>query len=102
MKRKIIELVNIIKDCVKDTKLDVPDEIILREALSCYRGEMASSNKNKNDNLPTPKQDKFIRDNKESMIKHGFNVDDIQTKQEASKVISAYLTLLKGDDETNY
>jgi len=69
---------------------------IFSEACSYQRGIMISENRNKNYNkedklIPmTIGQEKFIRTNEKKLREKGFDIDNIQSKSDAYKIIKEF------------
>jgi len=91
MKTRLIEIIKILKEVIKETNLNITDNTILEQSATYHRGELAQENrtnyqsngkvaqKQSNDEI-TPKQKAFLI--KIKKYKEGM------TKQDAFRIIS--------------
>jgi len=113
MNERINEIIIELQEIISMKNLKVNDDTLFSEAVSCWRGEQAgkkynnqgsslnnnlisSSPDSRKGNIPvTENQNKFIKANEEAMKKAGFDVDNIQYKSQAIKIIGAFKKLQK-------
>lgn len=97
MRRRISEIIQDLKDIITEHDLNIKEDILFVEAMTTYRGEQMGKSHPPFKKLqttdieePTSKQKYFLKMNKDKLLKAGFKIDDIKTKEEASKVIESF------------
>lgn len=113
MKDRLIKTIEDLEEVIKEKKLKVSDDILFTNACSFIRGEEASKNKNTQRNYPfynkgypqkqenkkpepiTDPQKKYLDANRKWLIEKGFDIENIQYKEQATKIIGEHKKLLK-------
>jgi len=105
MKERIGEIINELKNVISINDLNVSDNVLFAEAISCWRGEQVGKSytnrtpEKQETNTMSPKQRNFITKNQAQMKKLGFDLSNVKTKSEASKVISEFISKKQVEDE---
>ena len=110
MKQRILEILKELKETHTEFIQSQPENLrgflvldyntLFSEAVSCYRGEQAGKNSYKKSYIKkeepmSDKQRNYIENNKNLLITSGFDLENIQYKSQASKVISELINLKK-------
>jgi len=96
------ELKEIIKDLqnvIKELNLSISQEIIFENACQYHRGQLANQSKEQKKEPLTENQYNFLKKNESELITLGFDLNNIQTKNDAFKVISEYKKLKEVKNE---
>ena len=97
-------LKNIIKELIevtKETNLKISDEKIFDNACQFLRGKLAGESKEQKKLDPmTEKQHDFIAKNEAELRTLGFDIDNIQNKSDAFKIINEFMKIKEGKNET--
>jgi len=109
MKERIGEIINELKNVISINDLNISDNVLFAEAVSCWRGEQVGKSytnvtpKKESSNEISSKQQNFIKKNQSEMKKLGFDFSNINTKSDASKIISEFISKKQvRDEETIY
>ena len=91
-KKKIKDIINDLAEIRKEERLDISDEILFRESCCFQRGLMIQNKRCQQQpiNQITEKQRNFIKLNEKRLRKMGFDIDNIQNKSDAFKIISEF------------
>jgi len=87
-KENLRKIISVLKIVIKEEKLDISDEVLFSEATSYHRGIIAGKSR-ANEGI-TENQYNFIKKNEADLLALGFDLNNIQTKSDAFKVISEY------------
>jgi len=108
MKQRILEILKELKETHTEFIQSQPENLrgflvldyntLFSEAVSCYRGEQAGKNSYKKSYIKkeepmSDKQRNYIENNKNLLITSGFDLENIQYKSQASKIISEFINL---------
>ncbi|HJX50859.1 MAG TPA: hypothetical protein VJ438_05360 [Candidatus Nanoarchaeia archaeon] len=99
-KNELKEIINDLIIVIKSVGKEVDFNIIFQEACSYQRGLMANQSKKdffqskQNQKIPiTEAQEKFIKLNEKKLREKGFDINNIQSKEDAFKIIKAFKEL---------
>lgn len=100
---KITNIIKELQQAIKDTNLKIEDELVFKEALITYRSQeqRLPEKKEQSNNLNEPiteKQRNYIAKNSDSLKKRGFDIENIQYKRQASKIIKEYIKILNNSN----
>lgn len=100
MKPRLIEIIDELRNVIKQQEINISDDVLFREACSFMRGELAQLSKEKNisnyklneskkeNQKPTDKQVRFLEK---------FDVKIPETRKEATEMIKIYIENQKGE-----
>ena len=104
--KRLIEIIDKLREIIKQQDMNISDDVLFTQASSFLRGEIASERFKvfpKQEQKFYPKQEeprklnpmseaqeKFIKVNDKKLREKGFDIDNIQSKGDAFKIIKAF------------
>jgi len=96
MVKRLLDIIKELQFAIKSSNITIADEVLFREAMISFRQEKSNPKGNNSEaqsNNPTEKQLNLIEKHRKDIIAKGFNIDNITTREEATKLIQEYLRI---------
>jgi hypothetical protein len=106
MNQQLIKIIEELRGVIAQQQMNISDDILFTQACSFVRGELASQSRNpfnqikqeqsktyykpSEQTVMTPAQENFIKANEKKLIEKGFDIDNIQSKSDAFKIIKEF------------